>query len=112
MIIYHICAAIAAFLTAFSQILLKMGAVKFKEVIFIRKYLNIYVITAYFLFFCVTLLNLYAYKYLPLKMAIIYLPITFILVALFSIVILKEKMTKKQRFCSAIIILGVIIYNF
>ena len=108
---YYLYASIAVVLTAISQILLKVGADKTKSLKIIRRYLNYYVISGYLIFLVVTLINLYAYKYLPIKMAVIFLPFTFILVAVFSFLLLKEKMSKKHLISSLIIITGVIIYN-
>ena len=108
---YYYCAAIAVVITALSQILLKVGANKTRDLVFIRKYLNTYVISGYILFIGVSLLNLYAYQYLPIKMGVVFLPFTFILVALFSYLLLKEKMNRQQFISSLIIIVGVIVYH-
>jgi len=111
MIKYYICAALAVLFTAISQILLKFGANKTKDKKILKKYLNAYVILGYAIFFIVTLLNLYAYKYLPIKMAVVFLPFTFVFVALLSLAVLREKMNKQQIISSLIIITGVVIYN-
>jgi drug/metabolite transporter (DMT)-like permease len=111
MVTYYIIAAGAVLLTAVSQILLKIGANKSRNMNFFLSYFNPYVILGYFLFVIVTLMNLYAYKQIPLKMAVIFLPFTYVFVSLFSLVLLKEKMTKNQIIGSCIILFGVFIYN-
>ena len=112
MLKFFIIAFAAVILTAFAQVLLKIGAVRnAKFSTWIKQYLNIYVLTGYGIFFIVTIMNLYAYKYLPVKYAIIFLPFTFIFVTLFSFFFFKEELTKRQLISYFIIIVGVIVYN-
>lgn len=111
MIFSFIIALSAVILTVISQIFLKLGAKKAinKNIIFL--YLNPNTILGYFFLLIVTLLNLFAYKILPLKFAIILLPITFILVIILSKLILKENLFRKQIIGILIITLGIVIFN-
>jgi drug/metabolite transporter (DMT)-like permease len=59
----------------------------------------------------VVVLNTYALTKLPLITGIIFNPFVYIIVALLSITILKEKMSRNQLIGSAIIILGVVIFT-
>ena len=104
-------AFLAVALTAISQLLLKIGANRGKSRHPVKLFLNPFTAIAYALFFIVTLLNLYAYKMLPLKCAVVVLPFTYILVGILSFIFLKEKMTRNQLIGAGIIILGVVLFN-
>ena len=108
---FYLCAAFAVLLNTVAQVLLKVGANKTTDKSLILKYLNGYVLLGYAIFLNVTLLNLYAYKYIPIKMAVIFVPFTFILIGLFSFVLLKEEISIRQLISSLIIIVGVVVYN-
>jgi len=110
---YYLILIVAVFITAFCQLLLKLGALHGKtRGSLIHSYLNPYTIVGYFLMFIVTLLNTYAYKYVELKINVILLPMTFVLVALLSFWVLKENFSKNQVIGSAIILAGIVVFNF
>jgi len=110
--LYLIIAFIAVILTAFAQVLLKAGANRNKHHNqLIKQYINSYVISGYGLFLFVTVVNVYAYRILPLKYAIILLPFTLIFVTLFSMLFFKEALTTRQIISFLIILTGIIIYN-
>ncbi len=111
MLNYYLAGLSGVLITAFSQILLKIGAKKGINKRLIYSYLNYYTMLGYFFLFIVTLLNLYAYKGLPLKTVVILLPITFILVTFLSFLILKERFTKQQFIGAGCIIMGVLFFN-
>lgn len=111
MLNYYLAGFSGVLLTAFSQILLKIGAKKGEKKRLIYSFLSCYTMTGYFFLFIVTLLNLYAYKGLPLKTAVILLPMTFILVTLLSFLILKEEFTKQQFIGAGFIIMGALFFN-
>jgi len=108
---YYLIALLAVIMTAVSQILLKAAAKRSKHETW-RLYLNGYSITSYLLLVVVTLLNLYAYKYIPLKAAVVLLPLTLIMVVLFSISLLHERLSRQQIVGSAVILIGLVIFNF
>lgn len=107
---YYFIALLAVIMTAGSQILLKMAARHAKHETW-RLYLNGYTIISYISLVVVTLLNLYAYKYIPLKAAVVLLPLTLIMVVLFSVLILHEKLTHQQMVGSVVIMVGLVIFN-
>ena len=110
--LYFFIAFTAVILTACAQVLLKAGANGNKHHNqLIKQYINIYVISGYGLFFFVTVVNVYAYRILPLKYAIILLPFTVVFVTLFSMLFFKETLTKRQIISFFIILTGIIIYN-
>jgi drug/metabolite transporter (DMT)-like permease len=112
MITYYIVAAGAVLITAISQVLLKIGANRSMDRSFISSYFNAWTMSGYFLFVVVTLMNLYAFKEIPFKMAVILVPFTYVFVSMFSVVLLEEKMAKNQILGACIILVGVIVFNF
>jgi len=62
-------------------------------------------------FYLLTLLNTYAYKYLPLKYSVILLPLTSFLLPYFHALFLKKEINKNQIFSYLIILTGILIYN-
>jgi drug/metabolite transporter (DMT)-like permease len=109
---YYMIALVAVFMTAFCQLLLKLGARHGKERnSSLRLYLNYYTLPAYFFLFVATLFSTYAYKYIPMKAAVILLPVGFILVALLSYWVLREKFSKNQVIGSVIILAGIVVFN-
>lgn len=110
MVRYYLIALLAVIMTAVSQILLKVAARHAKHETW-RLYLNGYTIISYISLVVVTLLNLYAYKYIPLKAAVVLLPLTLLMVVLFSILLLHEKLTQQQIVGSVIILIGLVVFN-
>lgn len=109
MIKYYLVAFLAVLLTVVSQLLLKKGTIKRKNVIDL--FLNIYSIIGAFSFVFVTLLMIWVLKYIPLKDLIFITPISYILVTFFSNVIFKEKISKQKIKGLIFISLGIIIFN-
>jgi len=110
-LIFYFIAFLAILITGFSQILLKIGSIKNKNKKNIKLFLNIHVFIGYFLFIIVTLLNLYVFKYLPIKFNIVLIPISIVNVFILSVIILKEKISKNKIIGGSIVLLGVIIFN-
>lgn len=101
---------IGVIISAFSQILLKKSADKSYEKWY-QEYLNIRVILAYGIFFCATLCSVIAFKYIPLSMGPILGATEYVLVAVLSWVILKEKISRRKFIGLAMIVTGVLIYT-
>ena len=97
-------------LTATSQNMLKKSAnEKHKNIIF--EYLNWRVITAYIIFVLVLLLNTYAYTMVPLKYGAVIDTLSYVFVLLFSVALLKEKVTVGKFIGNLLIITGILIYT-
>ena len=89
---YYAVALIGVLITAISQVLLKLGALHGKaRYSLLRSYLNFYTVTGLAMIFGVTLLNTYAFKFIALKMAVVLVPLAFILAAMMSFWVLGEK---------------------
>ncbi len=112
MIYYKILAFVGVLMTALSQISLKIGAKKKIRHSLIRSLFNIWTISGYAILVSVTLINLFAYRILPLKVMILLLPMNYIFVVVFSRVILKEKINRIRIFGLSVIVCGILIYNF
>ena len=74
-----------------------------------QEYLNKYVIGAYGLLFASTILTMLAYKNLNLSMGVMIESISYIIIAIASYFIFKEKITKRKQLGILLIIAGIII---
>lgn len=108
--VYLLCALLAVVIAAFSQILLKKGAMR-PHVSFIRDYLNAPVIFGYGMMFASVLLCMLAYRGLPMVTVPIIEALGFVFVPALSYLFFKEKFTKTKTIGIVIIIAGIIIYN-
>lgn len=111
MIKYILIGFIGVIVAAVAQIILKYGATSKANSKTLAFFINFYTISGYFLMFVVTLINLFIFRFLDLKYALIFLPSTYILVLLFSKIFLHEKFTKKNIISYSLIILGIIVFN-
>jgi small multidrug resistance pump len=112
MIISWISAFGSVFLTGVGQTLLKIGARKIgRKDRAVSVYLNPYVITAYGLFFMVTMFSVYALKEINLKVLSSLASLNFFIVMLLSYLVLKETANKGQIIGIGLVIFGIIIFN-
>ncbi len=110
---YYVIASIAVVLTSFCQLMLKLGVMHgSKSMTTLRIYLNFYTLGAYSLLFVATLLSVYAFKYLPLKVSVVLQPVNYLLVALLSFWVLNETLSKRQTMGIGIILLGMVLFYF
>jgi len=98
------------FISAFSQLLLKLSAGEEHRSV-LREYLNWKVITAYLLFALTLLLNTYAYTHVSLKYGPVIDTFTYVFVLLLSVIVLRERLSGWKLFGNALIIAGVLIYT-
>ena len=109
---YYIAIISAIVLTSVAQLILKKAAlVSNKKSFSIFSYLNIYSVVSYALFVIVTLLNLYALKKIQVKEMVIFLPLTYLIIPIFSYLLFKEKIGKQHILGILVIITGIIIFN-
>ena len=100
---------VGVFISAVSQVMLKKAALK-KHDSRITEYLNPLVIFAYVLFAGSTFLSILAYKGIPLSMGPILEATGYIYVAVFGVLIFKEKMNPGKSAALVLIIAGIIVY--
>jgi multidrug transporter EmrE-like cation transporter len=105
---------LAVLLTGISQVLLKIGAgyQRKRKDSFLTPYLNLPTLFAYGLLFCATVITVIALKEIPLKVVYSITSLGFIIVLGLSSWQLKEKITKRMMVAIAVIVFGVIIFNF
>ena len=108
-VLYILLLLFSVFISAISQILLKKSALKqHKSLLF--EYLNISVISAYFLFFCAVLIDLLALKYVPVSFVPVIETSSYIFIIILSRLIFKDRISLKQLIAILLIISGIFIY--
>lgn len=100
----------AALLAALSQVLLKVSANK-KHNSFWKEYLNVQVILGYGLLLLTMCMNIIAYRGVEYKLGPILNSLSYVFVAFFGVVLLKEKLQKNKIIGLILIVCGVIIFN-
>ena len=100
---------VAVFISSISQLLLKKSANKDYDS-FIRNYLNLRVICAYGIIFIAVLIDLFAFKYVPVSFVPVIESSSYFFILILSRLFLHEKLTLKQIIGISIIMLGVFLY--
>jgi multidrug transporter EmrE-like cation transporter len=96
------------FISSASQILLKKAAEKKYDNI-VQEYLNPWVIVAYVIFFCSSLMTIVAYKGVPLSMGPILESCGYIFVTIMGRCCLKENISRKKIIGMVCILAGIIV---
>ena len=110
LLIYSLIYVFAVFISAVSQIMLKIAARKqYKSKI--HEYLNPLVIFSYVLFFGCTLITLLAYRKVPLSLGQILESSGYIFVTILGTTVLNEKMSVKKIIGMAVILLGILLFT-
>ena len=109
-VLYSCIYLVGVLISSFAQILLKKSADIQRENKF-KEYLNIKTMFAYFIFFGATLCTVLAYKYVPLSTGPILEATEYIFIAILSLWLLKEKISKRKLIGLIIILIGVIIFS-
>ncbi len=98
----------AVFISSISQIILKKSACKvYKNKI--KEYVNVRVISAYFLFFSATIITVFSYRYIPLSVGASLEALGYLFVALLDKIILKAHINKRKCAGLLMIVSGVLI---
>ncbi len=101
---------VSAFITAGSQIMLKVSANKeYKHIIF--EYLNPSVIISYTGYVLVLIINVIIYTRIDYRFGVVINSLATVLIMLMSKLILKETLTKKKLIGNILIILGVACFS-
>lgn len=114
MILSFLLAFLAVFLTAISQILLKIGSknrTKEERYSFLAKYLNIPAISAYGLLLVVTIISVTALREVPLKLFYVIASLNLVVVIALSKAILKENINKTMTIGIVLIFVGMMVFN-
>ena len=99
-------------LTAAAQLLLKAGAARSHGRHALRLWANRQVILGYGVFFCVTLLNLAAYRALPLKTGVALSPLLLLLVVAGSRIFFHERIRPDTMLGLGLVLAGVAVFNW
>lgn len=98
----------SVFISSVSQIMLKTSTkTEYQRVI--EEYLNPRVIVAYIIFFCSSLLTIFAYKYVPLSMGPILEASGYIFVTVLGYFCLHETIGKKKALGMVCILAGIAV---
>lgn len=101
---------LSVIIASFSQIILKKGA-RQKHTSLIKEYLNVYVISGYFLMVVTTVLNILAYSHgVEYKNGPIIETLGFVLVTLLSRAFFQEKITARKIVGNLLILCGVVVF--
>ncbi len=101
---------ISVFISAISQIMLKIAANR-KYESGIKEYINPLVITSYAIFLVSTVLTMLALRQVPLSLQPVLESTSYIYVTVLGYMILKEKISKTKLLGLAIILIGIFVYS-
>lgn len=107
--IYYLLGVCSVIIASFSQVLLKKSAMNQYDS-FIREYLNIWVITGYFMMFASVFLTMIVYRGMDYMNVPVLEAIGYVLVPVLSYFFFKEGLTKKKCLGVACILIGVFVY--
>lgn len=96
-------------ISSVSQVLLKKSAMRPHENA-IKEYLNPLVIIAYGIFFGATLMNVLAYRGIPLSLGPVLEATSYLYVTFFGVTIFHEKLSRKKVLALVMILSGIGIY--
>lgn len=100
----------ALFISSVSQIMLKCSAdIKYESKI--REYLNVWVIIAYGLFFCASLITTIAYSGIHFSLGPVLESFGYIFVAILGRIFLKEKLSRRKILGLGLILIGIFVFN-
>lgn len=102
--------ALSAFLSALSQVLLKISANK-RHANRMSEYLNPHVIIAYLLLGLSLVMNTFAFQTVDYKWGPLIASTAYIYVMIISYFFLKEKMTVRKVLGGLLIVLGIIVFG-
>lgn len=106
---HEIALILSIILTSFSQILLKKGSTNNKS--FLKNFIDINILFGYFLFFLVTILNVYALQKFEYKTLTSLVPISYVLVSFLSFIFFQEKINLTKIVGTLLIIIGIVIFS-
>ena len=100
----------STFIAGVSQILLKLSARKHYPDRW-HEYLNLYVISAYALFFLSTIFSVTALRYIPVTLSAALGTSGQIIIPVMSFLILHETISRRKLYGMALIVLGILIFS-
>lgn len=108
--IYILLILIGTFISAISQVMLKIEADK-PHATRLQEYLNPLVIIAYIIFVGTTFLSIFAYRGIPLSMGPLLEATSYIYITVFGVKIFGEKVNRGKGAALFLIISGIAVYS-
>ena len=108
-LIFSLIMLTGVFLSSVSQVILKKSANKIYDSKW-KEYLNIPVLTAYFIFFSCTFLTMLSLRVIPISLSTILESCGYIFVTILGVIFLNEKISFRKMIGMIFIILGIIFY--
>lgn len=105
---YYLIYVLSVFISSVSQIFLKKSTQKEYPTV-IQEYLNVQVIGAYIVFFCSSLMTIYAYKGVELSLGPIIESLSYVFVAILSYFFLSERLSVKKMIGMLFILIGIVV---
>ncbi|HAC31751.1 MAG TPA: multidrug ABC transporter [Treponema sp.] len=99
----------SVFISAFSQVLLKKSALR-SYGSFWQEYLNVYVLSAYAIYFLAVFLDLLALKKVPVSFVPVAEASSYIFVLIFGKIFFKEQFSKRKIIAMIMILSGILIF--
>ena len=99
----------SVFISAFSQVLLKKSALR-SYGSFWREYLNVYVLSAYAIYFLAVFLDLLALKKVPVSFVPVAEASSYIFVLIFGKIFFNEQFSKRKIIAMIMILAGILIF--
>lgn len=99
-----------AFISAFSQVLLKKSA-SVAHSSWYEEYINVRVIVAYGILFATIIINMYALRFITFKLSNIIGTLSYVFVVIMSKIFFDEKISLKRYIGVIVIIIGIIVFN-
>lgn len=97
-------------IAAISQLLLKIAAIDPCNKNRLQRFLDIRILLAYILLISTLFMNMVALRFIPYKFATVLSTLSYIFVLLFSHIILKEKIERKQMIGIILIFSGIAVF--
>jgi len=107
--VYYLLGILSVTIASFSQVLLKKGTMKQYDS-FIKEYLNVWVITGYFLMFASVFLTMIVYRGMNFMNVPVLEAIGYVLVPVLSYIFFKEALTRRKILGIVCILAGIVIY--
>lgn len=101
---------LGAFLSAFSQILLKKSANQQRDSV-IKEFLNWRVIVSYSIYVLVTIINIIAFRGVDFKYGPVLGTSTYIFLIVMARLWLNEKISRRKALGASLIIVGIIVFS-
>ncbi len=100
----------AVLMAALSQVLLKKAAMRHRQTVW-QEYLNPQVIFAYGLFFLATLIDVIAYRKIPLSLGPILEASAYLYMLIFGAAFFGERITGRKLLALALILGGIVLFT-